>query len=107
MAAPEDIQEVLDMLGPDAAESGWTNEKIGAALDDGDTPNEIARRYWEYRMSRSSTMADVSESGSSRKLSQIFENAKALAAYYRGASEAENPENQPGATSFSRPIRRV
>lgn len=107
MATAEEIQEVLDMLGPDAVESGWTEAKIDAALDGGETPNEIARRYWEYRMSRSSTMADVSESGSSRKLSQIFENAKALAAYYKGATEAENPDNQPEAGSFSRPIRRV
>lgn len=106
MADEEAITEVLDMLGPNAITEGWTTERIGEELDEGTSPNTIARRYWEFRMTRSSNLADVSESGSSRRLSQLFTNAQSLAAYYRGAETADDPQNQPSAT-VSREIRRV
>lgn len=107
MASEADIAEVLDMLGSNAVEDGWDDVKIGALLDSGDTPVTIARKYWEYRSANTSELADVSESGSSRKLQQIHTNSTAMAAYYRGAEQSEDPENQPGAGSFSREIRRV
>lgn len=107
MAAEEDIAEVREMLGPNSVEEGWTDERIAAELDAGDSPATIALGYWEFRMARSSELADVSESGSSRRLQQIFANAQSLASYYRGAKAAEDPENQPGNPSFSREIRRV
>lgn len=106
MAAAEDIAEVREMLGPNSVAEGWTDEKIGAALDAGDSPNTIARKYWESRMASTTSLADVSESGSSRSLHQIFANNQSMAAYFRGREAAEDPENQPGNYSFSREIRR-
>lgn len=106
MADQEAIDAIRSMLGPNSVAEGWTDEEIGAMLDAGESPNTIARKYWESRMSVSSDLADVAESGSSRRLSQIFTNKQAMAAYYRGAEQAEDPTNQPGA-SASREIRRV
>lgn len=108
MADQEEIDEVRDMLGSSSEQNGWTDIKIGDLLDDGESPVSIARRYWESQMSESSELADVSESGSSRALNQIFKNKAAMAAYYRGAEQAEDPGNQPdNFYSTSREIRRV
>jgi len=109
MATQDEIKEVKDMLGSSAASNGWDDEKIAELLDAGDSPVSIARRYWESQMSESTDMADIDESGSSRKLSQIFKNRAAMAAYFRGAEEAEDPDNQPETPiySTSREIRRV
>lgn len=102
MAAEDDIEEVRDMIGAD----GWGDDKITEMLDEGDSPVTIARKYWESQMASSTTLADVSESGSSRKLQQIFSNRAAMAAYFRGAEAAEDENNQP-AGSFSREMRRA
>jgi hypothetical protein len=106
MASAEEIQEVRDMLGPNSVAEGWNDERIAEELDGGDSAVTVARGYWENRMAASSDLADVSESGSSRKLQQIFSNKAAMAAYFRGLEAAEDPANQPGA-SHSREIRRV
>jgi len=107
VASQEEINEVRDMLGSNSEADGWSDTKIGDLLDVGDSAISIARRYWESAMAESTHLADVDESGSSRKLSQIFKNKAAMAAYFRGAEQAEDPENQPGNPSFSREIRRV
>jgi hypothetical protein len=106
MAAAEEIAEVRGMLGPNSVAEGWTDERIGAELDAGDSPNTIARKYWESRMASTTNLADVSESGSSRRLQQIFSNNQSMAAYFRGREAAEDPENQPGNFSFVREMRR-
>lgn len=106
MADQEDIQEVRDLLGPNSVTEGWTDDRIADELDEGDSPVTIARKYWESRAAMSTDLADVSESGSSRKLQQIFANKQAMAAYFRGAETAEDPTNEP-TPSFSREIRRV
>jgi hypothetical protein len=104
-ATRADVQAVLEKLGPDAAAAGWTEQAIADWLDEGEHPASIARRYWEGRMARTSTLTDVTESGSSRSLSKLFTNAQAMAAYFKGAEAGEDPANQPGART--RPIRRV
>lgn len=108
MADQEEIDEVRSMLGSNSEAAGWTDDKIGAMLDDGESAVTIARKYWESRMTTKANLADVSESGSSRALSQIFKNHAAIAAYFRGAEQAEDPGNQPdNFYSTSREIRRV
>lgn len=105
MADAQEVQDVLGMLGPIAPTEGWTAEKIAAMLDAGDRPTEIARQYWESRMASTANLVDVAESGSSRKMSQITDNAAKLAAYWGSVDAGLNPATAPGA--ISRPIRRV
>ena len=106
MASQEEIDNVRYLLGPNSEAEGWDDTKIGALIDAGKSENTIAREYWESRMAVSSDLADVSESGSSRRLQQIFANKQAMAAYFRGAEQAEDPGNQPPGP-VSREIRRV
>lgn len=89
MADQEDIQEVQDMLGPDAEENGFDANRIEELLDAGRTASWIAASYWEKRYAATSNMIDISESGSSRGLSAVTRNAKDLAALYRSRADQE------------------
>jgi hypothetical protein len=108
MADADLIQETRDMLGQNPEQFGWDDVRIEAELDAGNSSATIARKFWESRMVSQTNMADMSESGSSRSLSQIFKNAQAAAAYFQGREAAEDPANQPASNNaVSRPIRRV
>ena len=108
MADQAEIDFVLTLLGPYAGEMGWTEEKIGEMLDAGKSPNQIARDFWISRSASTATLVDMSESGSSRKLSDINRNALAMAAMFGKAAddEIEDPPVAPRQVT-TRAIRRV
>lgn len=105
MADQDEIDEVRSMLGPNAAAEGWDDDKIGAMLDNGDSPAQIAQQYWESQMASTATLVDVSESGSARKMSQVSQNAANLANYWGHVAAQETTTATRGAVS--REIRRV
>lgn len=94
------------MLGSMAPQQGWDDSKISTLLDDGERPAEIARRYWQFRAANAANLVDVTESGSSRKMSQVADNAQELAEYYAKVDAAANPSLVNGQTT-TREIRRV
>ena len=71
MAEQEVIDAVRLLLGPNSVGEGWTDEKTGALLDAGEDPEDIALSYWEFAAARTTTLVNVSESGSSRSLGDI------------------------------------
>lgn len=99
MATQAEIAEVLGLLGPNAASDGWDEAKINDLLDEGNTPDEIALEYWEARMAKTSTMVNVTESGSSRSLRDVFTNASAMAKYFADKNKDDETE------SSVRPVR--
>jgi hypothetical protein len=105
LATETEIREARELLGNNPASYGWDDDRIATALDAGDSATVIARKFWESRAARSADFVDVAESGSSRRMGQIATNSAALAAFFRGQEQAEDPANQPGAVC--RPIRRV
>lgn len=92
MAELVDIASVQDLLPAEAAEEGWNEEKITTYLDGGKTVYQVVLQYWESITGRLYTMIDVSESGSSRSLSRLYDNAKAQAEYWRDRIKAEKDE---------------
>lgn len=107
MAEESEIREVQFMLDGAAASHGWDETYIGEKLDEGMPDNEIAARYWEYRLNNATSLANVSESGSSRSLSQVFEHIKDRAAYYRKRADDELEEEETPNNAVSREMRRV
>lgn len=83
MASEADIQAVQEQISPTAASEGWDSTKIGAKLDTGLTVDEVTLEYWESRVARTHTLVNVAESGSSRSLSQVFDNALKMANYFK------------------------
>ncbi|QNJ55326.1 hypothetical protein SEA_LITTLEFELLA_15 [Gordonia phage LittleFella] len=91
MAEQSDIEDVKDLLDKEA---DWDDEKISAKLDSGKTVYQVVQNYWEAKAVQYHTAISISESGSSRDLSRLFDNASKLAEYWRGRAEAEEAANE-------------
>lgn len=111
MATEVEIRVVREMLGPDAAAGGWDSTRIGADLDAGMHRYAIAEAWWRYRAAHTANLTSMSESGSSRQLREIHQNAVALADKYAAllAEATAPPGGVTVAPRFLRthPIRRI
>lgn len=67
----------------------YTDDQISDFLDRGNTVFDFARLYWESKAASYSTLADVTESGSTRKLSDLHKNALAMAKHFGTDTAAE------------------
>lgn len=92
MADQADIENVKDLLPAEAETEGWDDAKIAVYLDGDRTVFQVVQTYWESKSSKLYAMIDVSESGSSRSLSKIYENAKGQAEYWRDRAQTEKDE---------------
>ena len=84
MASPEDVQALRDLINEPDDANGWTDEKLAAIVDGTATLNAAAGKAWTLKAGQYSTMVDVSESGSSRKLGDLYKNAIAMGKFYGG-----------------------
>lgn len=115
MATEREVQEVKDLLPKDAAASGWDEQRINADLDAGLSKNRIAFQFWGNRAANTFTLTAVSESGSSRTLSEIHRNAVAMRDTYQKLVDKEEEEETPvvptnparGPGIYTHAIRRV
>lgn len=92
MAEAAQIEMVKDLLPDSWEEDGWSEEKIGLYLDAESSVNKVMALFWEGKSSRLYQLIDVSESGSSRSLSKIYDNAKQLAEHYRDRAREERED---------------
>lgn len=101
MADANVVAEVIDLLpiGARIGETPWDSDKVSALLDGGNSINKIMSRYWHARAAESATMVDVSESGSSRSLSSVHENAVRMARYWDDKVKADKDEADEAATT--------
>lgn len=102
MADPASIGLVKDLFPDDTAEP-WSDAKIGEYLDAGKTGPEILQAFWEARAAKLSTMIDVSESGSSRSMSRLYDNAMRLAEYW--GSRVQSAKDEEDVEEDRRPLR--
>lgn len=67
--------------------------------------NTAAATVWEGKAAGFANLVDVSESGSSRKMSDLYKNAVAMASYYRGKSTTVvvDVSNRPRTRTIRRP----
>lgn len=84
MADANVVSQVLDLLPVNAkvGETPWDQDRVIILLDQGNSVNKLMSRFWNAKAAESATMIDVSESGSSRSLSTIHENAVRMARYW-------------------------
>lgn len=96
MATVEQIVELRELINEPDDSNGWTDTKLGAIIDGEDSVKAAASAVWYRKASQYATMVDVSESGSSRKLSDLHKNALTMGAFYRDASGVGNsPTDAP------------
>lgn len=90
MATAEEIADLRELIAEPDASGGWTDVRLERILDanvgdDGTTPNmdAAAAHVWTVKAADMSMLVDVSENGSSRKLSDLYKNATTMAAHFR------------------------
>lgn len=82
MAEAEDVETVKDNIPSDAAGQGWDDDKIAAIIDGGLTTSRTIRSYWSWRVANTTNLVSISESGSSRDLSKIHQQALDMLKYW-------------------------
>lgn len=91
MASLEDLTTLREYVNEPDDTNGWTDDRLSGILDAGLTPYSAAGRVWALKAGQYSTLVDVSESGSTRKLSDLRKNAMEMAKHYNGL-EVESVE---------------
>lgn len=109
MATPEQIAQFRRMIGELSNTAPWDDAYVSSVIDASASLNAAAARAWEEKAALYAGMVDTAESGSSRRLSQLQDQALKMAAHYRGlaAGEAVGDETDLTGYSYSVPIERV
>lgn len=103
MAEAVDIASVQDLMPGD--DDSWNDQKVEQYLDSGKTIPEVMQLFWESRASKLYTMIDISESGSSRSMSRLYDNAAKQAEYWGSRVERDKEEAEKEAEKEDRRIR--
>ena len=108
MATTEQIAAVRDMIGEPDDTNGWTDDKIAEFIDASTSLRLAAGDIWASKASKFSNMVDISESGSSRKMSGLLDNALKLAKAFREGEVAQDNDvdplaNRPRTRAITRP----
>jgi len=90
MATTSEIAQLRALINdPDA--DVYTDEQLAAAIDAAGGVNGAAADIWTQKAAASSTLVNVSESGSSRSLGDLQKNALAMARQFRELAEQASP----------------
>jgi Cdc6-like AAA superfamily ATPase len=100
MATDAQIAALKLLIAP----TDLTDEQIGSIFDASKNINEAASFVWQSKAAQFSTIVDVAESGSSRKMGDMFDHALKLAQYHGGADSDTGPD-AGGRTRIGRIVR--
>ena len=108
---PADVDQarrrVREMLGETDTTSAWEAHDIDLLLGDADSLEAAAALGWEKKAARYAELVDISESGSSRKNSQLRTSALEMHAFWQEKASETDPIPGPAHGSRTRPIERV
>ena len=80
------VQELRGMVG----ETSLSDEELSEILVAKGTLNAAAAYIWAQKVTNTVGLVDISESGSSRKMSNVHTQTMAMAEYYRTLAEGED-----------------
>lgn len=92
MASAADIAWVQSNLPLEAEALGWTTERIGEAID-AETKVKAVRAFWAFRVAQTNEFVNISESGSSRSMEDVWKHALEMLKYWDGRSDDEDTSN--------------
>ena len=106
MATPEQLALLREYVNELDDAGGWTDAKLTTLLESvGDDVRKAAGQVWQAKAGQLTTLNDITESGSSRRLSQTFDHALKMAAHF-GAAATEVPvPTTPTGPQFHRVVR--
>lgn len=83
MASVELVAELRRKAGV-VGDAAFNDDDLSALIDSLGSVNMAAAEVWSQKAASSAALVDVSESGSSRSMSQAYKNALAMATHFRG-----------------------
>ena len=90
MADPDVVAQVALQLPDNRADFGFDDSMIGTLLDSNLTQIHTILAAWRAIAGKAATMTDINESGSSRNLSVIAQNAQKQVAYWQQMADRED-----------------
>jgi hypothetical protein len=90
MASQAAIDAFRLLIGNPPNEDPYTDAQLSARLDAASSPEALAAVVWRERAAGYSTLVNVSESGSSRSLGDLYKNALAMAVYFDKAQPGDS-----------------
>lgn len=89
MATAANIERLRSFVDEPIETDDWPDIKLGSFIDDAaDDLMAAAAEVWAAKASAYASLVNVSESGSSRSLGNLMDNALKMSSYYRGRSAA-------------------
>jgi hypothetical protein len=85
MATESQILELRGLINEPDDSNGYDDATVAGFIDGADTLNAAASKVWYLKAGQYSSLVDVSESGSSRKLSDLMKNAQSMGKMYADA----------------------
>lgn len=101
MATPEQLAQFRRMIGELTNAAPWDDAYCTQVIDASSSLNAAATRAWEEKAAIYAGMIDTTESGSSRRLSQLQAQALNMAGYYRKLTEGEAEGEDPTLTGYA------
>lgn len=85
MATSEEIAAFRLLVDESADKLPYDDISISSRLDTASSPEALATQIWREKAARYASLVNVSESGSSRNLSDLHDHALKMAAVYANA----------------------
>lgn len=105
MATFKQIEDLRRAIAEPTNAEPYTDEFLNDTIDEKGSVNHAAAYLWDMKASAAAGMVDVSESGSSRKLGDLYKNAVAMANLY--SARANPPVVVPPVTVRRSATRRI
>lgn len=83
MASSEDVAR-LRRMADEPGTSTYTDEALSALIDAEGSLDAAAAVVWREKAAAAATLVNTSESGSSRSMQQVHQNALEMAKFYAG-----------------------
>lgn len=100
-------QEVISLrrMVDEPTTATYSDAALSAIIDASSTLNAAAAQVWQEKAAAASTLVNVSESGSSRSMQQVHQNALSMARHYGDIVKEETfvGGNAPTTQGISRP----
>lgn len=103
MASVEDIATLRRITNEPGIEN-YSDESMSEYIDVAGSVDGAAAIVWEEKAARASNLVNIAESGSSRSMNQIYQNAVDQAKFYQGKITTEGETSTaPFVTQITRP----
>jgi adenine-specific DNA methylase len=106
MATPDQIAEVREYIAEAGIANGWTDARIEEYIDREADLYLAASAIWSSKAATYASLVNVSESGSSRSMGSLIDNAIKMAKLYKDKSTVPGGQITPGDIILTRLVRK-